>query len=103
MSLLLFVSAEYHNKAEYDRYVELSTPIFIREGVNVIGNDEDAAFFDLPGDKAILLEFRDKAHMRHFFELPDYQVAAKHRDAGATMRMVRFRRFPALTLLPRQR
>ena len=99
MSLLLFVSAEYHNKAEYDRYVELSTPIFIREGVNVIGNDEAAAFFDLPGDKAILLEFRDKAHMKHFFDLPDYQEAAKHRDAGATMRMVRFRRFPPVSFV----
>jgi len=94
MSLLLFVTAEFHNKSEYDRYVELSTPIFLREGVNVIGNDEDAKFFDLPGDKAVLLEFRDKDHMKHFFALPDYQEAAKHRDAGATMRMVRFRRMP---------
>lgn len=94
MSVLVFASAEYHNKAEYDRYVELSTPIFMREGVKVLGNDEDASFFDLPGDKAILLEFRDKAHMANFFALPDYQDAAKHRDAGATMRMVRFRRFP---------
>jgi uncharacterized protein (DUF1330 family) len=97
MSILLFVSAEFHNKTEYDRYVELSTPIFIREGVRVIGNDEQATFFDLPGDKAILLEFRDKAHMKTFFELPDYQAAAKHRDAGATMRMVRFRRFDSLS------
>lgn len=93
--MLLFATAEYHDKAAYDRYVELSTPIFMREGVNVIGNDEAAAFFGLPGDKAILLEFRDEAHMKHFFALPDYQAAAKHRDAGATMRMVQFRRFPS--------
>ena len=94
MSVLLFASAEFHDKAEYDRYVEISTPIFIREGVKVLGNDEGANFFDLPGDKAVLLEFRDEAHMKHFFALPDYQAAAKHRDAGATMRTVKFRRFP---------
>lgn len=94
MSVFLFVTAEFHNKAEYDRYIELSTPIFIREGVKVLGNDESASFFDLPGDKVVLLEFRDKAHVKQFFALPDYQAAAKHRDAGATMRMVRFRRFP---------
>jgi len=93
MSLFVFATAEYQDKAEYARYVELATPIFLREDVKVIGNDDDAGFFGLPGDKAILLEFRDKAHMSHFFNLPDYKAAAKHRDAGATMRMVQFRRF----------
>lgn len=57
MSILLFVSAEYHDKLEYDRYVDLSTPIFMCEDVNVIGSDEDAKFFDLPDYKASLLEF----------------------------------------------
>ena len=94
MSVFVFATAEYHDKLEYDRYVALSTPIFMREGVNVIGNDEGAKFFDLPGDKAVLLEFRDKEHMKNFFALPDYEAAAKHRDAGATMRMVQFRRMP---------
>jgi len=94
MSLFLFACAEYTNKAEYDRYVELSTPIFMREGVKVLGNDEAARFTDMPGDKAVLLEFRDLDHMKHFFALPDYQVAAKHRDAGAKMRTVSFRRMP---------
>jgi uncharacterized protein (DUF1330 family) len=93
MSIFVFATAEYQNKIEYDRYIELATPIFIREGVKVVGNDEDAQFFGLPGDKAILLEFRDIAHMDDFFALPDYQAAAKHRDAGAKMRMVTFRRF----------
>lgn len=94
MSIFLFASAEFHDKVEYDRYVELSTPIFIREGVKVLGNDEDASFLGLSGNKAVLLEFRDEAHMKHFFALSDYQAAAKHRDAGATMRTVKFRRFP---------
>jgi len=93
MSVFVFATAEYQNKSAYDRYVELATPIFMREGVQVLGNDEGASFSGLPGDKAILLEFRDGAHMKSFFELPDYQAAAKHRDAGAKMRMVRFRRF----------
>ena len=99
MSIFIFATAEYHDKAEYARYVELSAPIFMREGVKLLGNDEDASFAGLPGDKAILLEFRDEAHMKHFFDLPDYKAAAKHRDAGATMRMVRFKRFeiPDLT------
>ncbi len=93
MSIFVFATAEYQNKAEYDRYVELATPIFMRENVKVLGNDEEARFGGLPGDKAILLEFRDEAHMKAFFALPDYQAAAKHRDAGAVMRMVQFRRF----------
>ncbi len=95
MSTFVFATAEYTNKAEYNRYVELSTPIFMREGVNVLGNDEGAKFSGIDGDKAILLEFRDHAHMKAFFALPEYQAAAKHRDAGANMRMVTFRRMPA--------
>lgn len=94
MSILVFATAEYTNKAEYNRYVELSTPIFIREGVKVLGNDETASFAGIKGEKAILLEFRDKAHMTAFFALPDYQAAAQHRDAGAKMRMVTFKRMP---------
>ena len=94
MSVFVFASAEYKDKSEYARYVELSTPIFLREGVKVTGNDEAARFVDMPGDKAVLLEFRDMEHLKHFFSLEDYQVAAKHRDAGATMRTATFRRFP---------
>lgn len=97
MSVFVFATAEFHDKTAYNRYVELSTPIFMREGVNVIGNDEGAKFSGIPGDKAVLLEFRDDDHMKAFFALPDYQAAAKHRDAGATMRMVRFRRMPGST------
>jgi len=94
MSIFVFASAEYSDQEAYNRYVELSTPIFIREGVKVLGNDEDARFLGIPGDKAVLLEFRDMDHVKTFFALPDYQEAAKHRDAGATMRTVTFRRMP---------
>ncbi len=96
MSIFVMATAEYTDRSEYKRYVELATPIFIREGVNVLGNDDDAHFADMPGDKAILLEFRDHAHMKAFFALPDYQVASKHRDAGAKMRSVMFKRMPSL-------
>ncbi len=84
-----------HDRAEYDRYVELATPIFIREGVIVHANDE-APIPMTPGleaDKVVLLEFRDGAHMKHFFELPDYQAAGIHRDAGTMMTIIRFKRF----------
>jgi uncharacterized protein (DUF1330 family) len=94
MSVFVFAAAEYKDKAEYARYVSLSTPIFLREGVKVHGNDEAARFVEMPGDKAVLLEFRDMDHLKHFFSLEDYQAAAKHRDAGATMRTATFRRFP---------
>jgi len=94
MSVFVFATAEYTDKSEYDKYVAASTPIFLREGVKVIGNDETARFAGLPGDKAVLLEFRDMDHMKHFFSLEDYQAAAKHRDAGAVMRSATFRRFP---------
>lgn len=94
MSIFVFATAEYSDKSEYEKYVAASTPIFIREGVKVLGNDENARFDGLPGDKAVLLQFRDMAHAKHFFALPDYQQAAKHRDAGATMRTSTFRRYP---------
>lgn len=93
MSVFVFASAEYKDKAEYARYVELSTPIFLREGVKVHGNDEAARFVEMPGDKAVLLEFRDMDHLKHFFSLEDYIAAGKHRDAGATMRTATFKRF----------
>jgi len=97
MSVFVFASAEYKDKAEYEKYVAASTPIFLREGVKVLGNDEAGSFIGMPGDKAVLLEFRDMDHLKHFFSLPDYQAAAVHRDAGAVMRTATFRKFPAPT------
>ena len=95
MSILLFVSAEYHNKAEYDRYVELSTPIFMREGVKILANDTApvAMTQNMKADKAVLLEFRDNAHMKRFFELEDYKAAAVHRDGASTLSAMKFERF----------
>ena len=87
-----------HDRAEYDRYVELATPIFIREGVKVHANDE-APVPVTPGlkvDKVVLLEFRDHDHLKHFFSLPDYVAAGKHRDAGTDMTIVQFKRFEGL-------
>lgn len=94
MSVFVFAAAEYTDPAEYARYVELSTPIFLREGVKLLGNDEAANFMGMPGSKAVLLEFRDMDHVKHFFSLPDYIAAGKHRDAGANMRTATFRRLP---------
>lgn len=94
MALYLFNAIEIHDAAEYARYVELATPVFVRMGVKVLGNDEEARFNGLPGDKAVLLEFRDKAHMKAFMEDPDYVKAAVHRDKGTTMNIAVFRQFP---------
>jgi len=44
-------------------------------------------------DKAVLLEFRDDAHYKHFFTQPDYMAAAKHRDAASTITAMKFERF----------
>ena len=95
MSIFVFAHFQIHDKAGYARYVELATPIFIREGVKVLGNDEAPVPISpgLKADKAVLLEFRDKAHYKDFFSLPDYVAAAKHRDAASTITAMRFERF----------
>lgn len=95
MSQFVFACFDIHDPEGYARYVELATPIFMREGVKVLGNDETATAIS-PGlkvNKAVLLEFRDKAHYKHFFSQPDYMAAAKHRDAASTITAVRFERF----------
>ncbi len=87
-----------HDRASYDRYAELATPIFIREGVKALANDE-APQVITPGieaDKVVLLEFRDKDHLRDFFALPDYIEATKFRDAATTMNVIQFERFAGI-------
>lgn len=95
MSTFVLAYFQIHDKAGYTRYVELATPIFMREGVKILGNDEAAVPIS-PGlkvDKAVLLEFRDLDHYKHFFSQPDYIEAAKHRDAASTITAMRFERF----------
>lgn len=95
MSIFVLAHFQIHDKAGYAKYVELATPIFMREGVKVLGNDE-APVPITPGlkvDKAVLLEFRDVAHYKDFFSQPDYMEAAKHRDAASTITAMRFERF----------
>jgi len=95
MSTFVLAYFQIHDKAGYARYVELATPIFIREGVKILGNDESPVPIT-PGlkvDKAVLLEFRDDAHYKHFFTQPDYMAAAKHRDAASTITAMKFERF----------
>jgi len=95
MSIFVFAQFQIHDKVGYAKYVELATPIFMREGVNVLGNDE-APMALSPGlkvDKAVLLEFRDMAHYKHFFSQADYIAAAKHRDAASTITAIQFERF----------
>ena len=95
MSIFVFAHFQIHDKAGYARYAELATPIFMREGVKVLGNDEAPVPISpgLKADKAVLLEFRDKTHYKDFFSLPDYVAAAKHRDAASTITAMRFERF----------
>ena len=98
MSIFLFNLIDIHDREEYDKYAALAGPIFMREGINILGNDEAPSFMnDLSADKVVLLEFRDRDHMKAFLALPDYVEAAKHRDAGTTMRIAIFRRFPGLS------
>lgn len=95
MSVFVFAQFQIHDKSGYAKYVELATPIFMREGVKILGNDEAPVPIS-PGlnvDKAVLLEFRDMAHYKHFFTQADYMAAAKHRDAASTITAVKFERF----------
>jgi len=98
MTQFVFAHFTIHDRAEYDRYAELATPIFMREGVKFHANDEAPVPMSpgLVADKVVLMEFRDDAHMKHFFALPDYIEAGKHRDAGTKMTIIRFKRFEGL-------
>ena len=98
MSIFVLAHFQIHDRAGYARYVDLATPIFMREGVKILANDEAPVPIS-PGlkvDKAVLLEFRDKAHYKHFFTQPDYMEAAKHRDAASTITAMQFERFSGL-------
>ncbi len=98
MSIFVFAQFQIHDKVGYAKYVELATPIFMREGVKVLGNDEAPVPLS-PGlkiDKAVLLEFRDQAHCKHFFTQADYRDAAKHRDAASKVTAVQFERFTGM-------
>ena len=92
-----FVLAHFtiHDRTGYDHYVSLATPIFMREGVKILANDEapTAMTPNMKADKVVLLEFRDDGHMKTFFSLPDYMEAAKHRDAASVFSAIKFDRF----------
>lgn len=95
MSVFVLAHFQIHDRAGYAKYVELATPIFMREGVRILANDE-APVPITPGlkvDKVVLLEFRDHDHYKHFFTQPDYVAAAKHRDAASTITAIQFKRF----------
>lgn len=95
MSLFVLAQFKIHDRAGYNAYVALATPIFIREGVRIHASD-DAPVAITKGaefDKVVLLEFRDQAHMRGFFSLEDYSAAAKIRDAASTLTAIQFDRF----------
>jgi len=95
MSTFVFAHFKIHDKAGYARYVELATPIFIREGVKIRASDEAPVAMtpNMAADKAVLLEFRDDAHMEDFFSLPDYMAAAEHRNAASKLSAMKFERF----------
>ncbi len=95
MSTFVFAKFAIHNRAGYLRYVELATPIFMREKVIIHASDEEplALSTDMKSDKVVLLEFRDRAHFKHFFSQTDYIEAAKIRDAASTISATVFERF----------
>ena len=95
MTKFLLAKFQIHDKAGYARYVELATPIFMREGVRILGNDEAPVAMtpDMKADKIVLLEFRDALHMKGFFELADYAAAAEVRNAASTLSAITFDRF----------
>ncbi|MGB3455630.1 MAG: DUF1330 domain-containing protein [Litorimonas sp.] len=95
MSLIIVAFLDYIDEAEYKRYMEKAGPIFMREGVSLIVNDADPKPLTegMEMDKVVVMEFRDQAHMQHFFGLPDYLEAQAHRDKGVRMRTVMTQRF----------
>ena len=95
MSVFVLAKFSIHDQAGYARYVELATPIFMREGVKILANDVAPVPMtpDMAADKIVLLEFRDNAHMQSFFALPDYMAAVERRNAASKLSAVKFDRF----------
>lgn len=98
MSQFIYAQMEIHDRKRYNLYMNAATPIFIREGVKVHAADDAPRpnSADVKVDKVVLLEFRDKAHMKDFFALPDYIKAGIDRDASTTMKTMVFERFKGL-------
>ena len=95
MPTIVIAFLEIIDRDEYEKYMQAAGPIFIREGVKLIVNDEQPKPMSegMEMDKVVVLEFRDDDHMKAFFSLPDYIEAGVHRDKGARMRLVRTKRF----------
>ena len=95
MSTFVFAKFTIHDRAKYERYVSLATPIFIREKVIIHASDNapQPLSSDMKADKVVLLEFKDQAHYKHFFSQADYMEAAKIRDAASTISATVFERF----------
>ncbi|MEM9599738.1 MAG: DUF1330 domain-containing protein [Pseudomonadota bacterium] len=95
MSTIVIVFLDIFDRVEYETYMKAAGPIFIREGVKLLVNDENPKPMSdgMEMDKVVVLEFRDDDHMKQFFRLPDYLQAGVHRDKGAHMRLVRTTRF----------
>ena len=95
MPTLVFAKFTINDHVGYSRYVELATPIFVREKVIIHASDEkpQALSPDMQADKVVLLEFRDHSHFKNFFSQIDYIEAAKIRDAASTISATVFQRF----------
>lgn len=95
MSTFVFAKFAIHDRAGYERYVALATPIFMREKVKIHASDDAPQPLspDMKADKVVLLEFRDPEHYKHFFSQADYMEAAKIRDAASTLSATMFERF----------
>jgi len=94
MSLFLYAQMEINDRERYKLYMNAAGPIFMREGVKVHAADDNPkpSSPEMKVDKVVLLEFRDKAHMKAFFMLPDYIEAGKDRDASTIMKTMMFER-----------
>jgi len=95
MPKFVFAKFAIHDRAGYARYVDLATPIFMREKVIIHASDDEPRSLspDMKADKVVLLEFKDSDHFKHFFSQPDYMEAAKIRDAASTISATVFERF----------
>lgn len=95
MSTVIIAFLDFIDHDEYGKYMAAAGPIFAREGVDLIVNDANPQVLTegLKMDKVVVMEFRDDAHMQHFFGLPDYRAAQTHRDKGVRMRTVKVERF----------
>lgn len=95
MSTIIVSFLTFIDRDHYATYAAMTGKILMREGVNIIVNDENPTVVagDHSVDKVVVLEFRDDDHMKAVLGSEDYKAAMVYREKAIKMRSVKVDRF----------